>query len=618
MCGICGIYGIREEILIKRMLGVLKHRGPDDQGIYLDEFISLGHARLSIIDLSEKGRQPLFNEDGNIALIVNGEIYNFVELRAQLEIKGHTFFSRSDSEVIVHAYEEYGMDFVNKLRGMFALALYDKRRQKLVLARDPIGKKPLYYYFDGKLLIFASEIKALLETNIKKELNEVALYFYLSQLYAPGDSTMFNGIRKVPAGSMLILENNEIVIQQYWDIKENIIKASENYFVKELRSLLDESTRLRMVADVPVGAFLSGGLDSSSVVAMARQYATGQFHTFSVGFETFSELEYTRLVSKRLDTTHHELIITADMVLDNLQKIAWHYDEPIGDLGIVNNYFLSQMAKEYVTVVLAGEGGDELFGGYSYYYKGLLVYDYYRLPPFVRKIMGQLVNLIPGSGDITTVADRFNRLASYLCQLRFNNLCSYMSSHMSAAEIHFLTNLGSQDIYEHSTIPSKMKEPLNQMLACDCKNLLPELWFMKADKATMANSIEERLPLMDKELINFCFSIPPEFKIRNGQVKYILKKAVADLLPPEILARKKIGFGTPVHDWLMHLPMKEMLVDRLENGELIKTYFNKEATRRLIDYIVNATTIKPYQAFTIWGIFVLELWYDTYFQNTSC
>jgi asparagine synthase (glutamine-hydrolysing) len=618
MCGICGIYGIREEILIKRMLGVLKHRGPDDQGIYLDDSISLGHARLSIIDLSEKGRQPLFNEDGNIALIVNGEIYNFVELRGQLELKGHKFLSRSDSEVIVHAYEEYGLDFVNKLRGMFALALYDKREHKLVLARDPIGKKPLYYHFDGKLLIFASEIKALLETNIKKELNEVALYFYLSQLYAPGDSTMFKGIRKVPAGSLLILENNKIIIQQYWDIKENIIKASENYFVKELRSLLDESTRLRMVADVPVGAFLSGGIDSSSVVAMARPYANGQFHTFSVGFETFSELEYTRLVSKHLDTTPHELIITADMVLDNLQKIAWHYDEPIGDLGIVNNYFLSKMAKEYVKVILAGEGGDELLGGYPNYEKGLLLYDYYRMPPFIRKIMGKLINLIPGSGDITTVTDRLHRWASYLCQLRFNNLCLYLSSHMSAAEIHFLTNLESQDIYEHSIIPPKMKEPLNQILACDCKNLLPELWFMKDDKATMANSIEQRLPLMDKEFIAFCFSIPPEFKIRNGQVKYILKKAVADLLPPEILSRKKIGMGTPVHDWLMHRPMKEMLVDRLANGELIKTYFNKDATRGLINYLMNTNSLKRYQALSIWGIFVLELWYDIYFQSATC
>jgi asparagine synthase (glutamine-hydrolysing) len=232
--------------------------------------------------------------------------------------------------------------------------------------------------------------------------------------------------------------------------------------------------------------------------------------------------------------------------------------------------------------------------------------------------MGKLINLIPGSGDITTVTDRLHRWASYLCQLRFNNLCLYLSSHMSVAEIHFLTNLESQDIYEHSIIPPKMKEPLNQILACDCKNLLPELWFMKDDKATMANSIEQRLPLMDKEFIAFCFSIPPEFKIRNGQVKYILKKAVADLLPPEILSRKKIGMGTPVHDWLMHRPMKEMLVDRLANGELIKTYFNKDATRGLINYLMNTNSLKRYQALSIWGIFVLELWYDIYFQSATC
>ncbi len=616
MCGICGIYGIEDKALIEQMIAVLKHRGPDDSGIYTDDNISLGHARLSIIDLSERGKQPMSNEDGNIWLSVNGEIYNFQELRAELEKKGHRFYSKSDSEVIIHAYEEYSLDFLNKLRGMFALALYDKKQNRLILARDPIGKKPLYYYFDSKLLIFASEIKAILEAGIRREIDEVALCAYLAYQYSLGERTLFKGVKKLLAGNMLILESGKVRIQQYWDIRENIIEAGENYFIEKLRVLLEESVRLRMIADVPIGAFLSGGIDSASVVALAKQYAKGEFHTFSVGFETFSELEYARIVSQHLNTVHHELIITADMVAQDLPKIAWHYDEPVGDAAIINNYYLSREARKYVKVVIAGEGGDELFAGYPFYETGLRFFGFFSMPEQVRKAIKSLIRFVPGTGNIITAGDRVHRLASFFCQPTFKDAHLYMTTTMSNTEINYLTQLGCQDqgINDLAIMPPEMTNPLNKMLALDCKNLLPEKFLMKADKATMANSIEERLPLLDKEIIEFAFSIPPRLKIKNGQEKYVLRKAVEDLLPPQIVGRKKMGFDTPVAYWLKNRRLKELVIDKLSNGELISTYFKKEAISQIVENLEEGRIDKAYKASAIWTIFVLELWHDTFLR----
>jgi len=613
MCGICGIYGLGDDALVRRMVAAIRHRGPDDSGTYVDDRISLGHARLSIIDLSEKGRQPMSNEDGNIWLSVNGEIYNFQELRHELEKKGHRFYSRSDSEVIIHAYEEYGLDFVNRLRGMFALALYDKKRNRLILARDPIGKKPLYYYFDGKQLIFASEIKAILEAGIRREIDEVALCAYLAYQYSLGERTLFKGVKKLPAGNMLILEPGKLKLQKYWDIKENIIEASENYFAEKLRALLEESAKLRMIADVPIGAFLSGGIDSSAVVALARQHVQGEFHTFSVGFETFSELEHAQVVSQHLDTVHHALTITADMVAQDLTKIAWHYDEPLGDAAIINNYYLSREARKHVKVVIAGEGGDELFGGYPYYQGGLRYFDLFKLPQQVRKAMKSIIDLIPARGNIGALGDRVHRLASYFCQPTFQNAHMYMTTVLSNAEISYLTKLACGDIDGMAIVPLKMAGPLNEMLALDCKNLLPEKYLMKADKATMANSVEERLPLLDKEIIEYAFSIPPGLKIKHGQEKYILRKAVEELLPPQIIGRKKMGFGTPIVAWLRNESLKEMVLDTLNDGRLIKDCFKKEAIAQLVGNLQNGAINTYYKAAVVWTLFVLELWYDMYF-----
>jgi asparagine synthase (glutamine-hydrolysing) len=613
MCGICGIYGVDDQALVRRMMSLMKHRGPDDEGVYSGPGISLGHTRLSIIDLSEKGRQPMANEYGDIWLAVNGEIYNFRELRRELEKKGHRFYSNSDSETIIHTYEEYGLDFLNRLRGMFSLSLYDKKAKRLVLARDPIGKKPLYYCYDDGSFLFASEIKALLAAGVNQDIDREALFAYLAYQYTLGEKTLFKGIKKVLPGNMLVLEPGKFRIKKYSDIKENIAWADDDYFIKKLRALLEESTALRMIADVPVGAFLSGGIDSAAVVAMARPLAKGQFHTFSVGFETFSELGHAAAISQYLGTAHHEVTITADMVSRDLSRIAWYYDEPLGDAAIVNNYYLSQEAKKYVKVVIAGEGGDELFGGYPNYKKGLKYYPLFKLPAQFRNTAGSLLELIPGKGDMASIGNRVHKFSGYFARSSFEEAHLYTTRQMSNAEVRFLTGLDYPNIDDAAIYPRHIHEPLNRMLATDCNNLLPEKFLMKADKATMANSVEERLPLLDKEIVGFAFSIPPGLKIRGGQEKYILRKAVSHLLPEDVLARPKHGFGTPLGHWLRG-GLKELAISKLGSGNLTATLVKRDSIKALLDGLDGGKLFRPA---IVWTLLALEIWYETHFERSG-
>jgi asparagine synthase (glutamine-hydrolysing) len=609
MCGICGIYGLKNEKILRDMLDVLEHRGPDDAGIFVDNNISLGHRRLSIIDLSPKGHQPMANEDKSIWLVANGEIYNFEELRNELENDGHRFYSRSDSEVIIHVYEKFGLDFVKHFNGMFAFALYDKKNDRLVLARDPIGEKPLYYHFDGKKLLFASEIKAILKSGIRKEINFDSLFNYLNFQYTIGKETLFKGIDKLSAGHILVIEKGNLKIEKYWDIEEKIIEADEDYFIKETRRLLEESARMRMVADVPIGAFLSGGIDSASVVALSKPYAK-EFHTFSVGFETCSELDSARETSRYLNTIHHELLITAAMVANDLSKIAWHFDEPLGDAAIINNYYLSKEARKIVKVVIAGEGGDELFAGYPNYVRNLKYVSAFRLPLWLRKIAVGWSGIMPGAWDIDSYLNKYYRRINFFKQPTFDDAHLYSQKVIKDFEVNYFLSKKMAPDKEPMIPPPDFKDPLARMLAIDCKNILPERYLMKSDKATMANSIEERLPLLDKKIIEFAFSIPSGLKIKNGQEKYILRKAMAGLLPDEILNRPKKGFGTPVARWLASSSLKGVVEQKLFNGRLVNELFEKEKIRGLLGNI-NKNNLNC-QA--IWSIFALQLWYETYFE----
>jgi asparagine synthase (glutamine-hydrolysing) len=606
MCGICGIYGLENKELVKKMCQTLVHRGPDDQGIYTDSYISLGHRRLSIIDL-ETGHQPIHNEDETVWVILNGEIYNFNELREDLDDK-HDFYTNSDTEVLVHLYEEYGERLVEKLNGMFAFAIWDSIKKKLILARDPIGKKPLYYYWDGEKLIFASEIKAILEAGVKKEIDLDALCAYLAYGYTIGEKTLFNGIKKLLGGHLLTLGNGNQEIKRYWDIKERIVNETEENIIKRLRMLLEKSAEYRMIADVPIGAFLSGGIDSSAIVALTKPLVDYEFHTFSLGFETFSELRYAKIVSDYLNTEHHEIVIDGTIVAHELNKIAWHYDEPLGDAAIINNYFLSKEARKYVKVVIAGEAGDEIFAGYPNYQTNLRYYNLFRVL-FLNKMIEKIISLSPIKGDI--YRNRIEKFLTTFAQPNFERAHLYSTRGLNNDEINFLTEFDLDNIDRFAVYSNNIKNPLNKMLALDCKNLLPEKFLMKADKATMANSVEERLPLMDKNIVDFAFAIPPNLKIKDGQEKYILRMAVKDLLPGEIVKRKKQGFSTPVDNWISKGDLKDTVIQKLSDNELIKRYFKEDKINMMIQNLNYGNTDK---ARTIWTVFALGLWYDVYFE----
>ena len=615
MCGICGIYGIENRALIERMLSVLKHRGPDGNGIYTDDNISMGHARLSIIDLSEKGKQPMSNENGDVWLVVNGEIYNFIELRSILQKEGHIFYSSSDSEVIVHAYEEYGLDFIKYIKGMFALALYDADKKRLILARDPIGKKPLYFFFHEGILAFASEIKALLKVHHPHKIDDAALWSYLAFQYTIGNKTLFKGIKKILPGTMAIIEENQMSFQTFWNISEDITEISEQFAITKLRHLLEESVRMRMISDVPVGAFLSGGIDSSAIVALAKPFADETFHTFSVGFETYSELDYASIVSNYLNTEHHELKISGSDVIKNLKHIAWIYDEPLGDAAIINNYFLSREANKYVKVVLAGEGGDEVFGGYPNYQYNSKMFKVLR-PGFINNTVSVILNKIPinyinyGCYDPSRLA-KYIRYAKIFSDTTFERIHLNTTRKMMDDEIRSLTTLQPQNANDSAIFIKGLSNPLNRMLAVDCKNLLPEKFLMKADKGTMANSIEERAPLLDVDIINFAFSLPPSLKIKDNQEKYLLRKAVSNLLPKEIINRPKQGFGTPVGSW-MENELQDVVIQTIEEGSLLKNIMKSGLKCQTEEIIKKGIKKNP---FKVWTLFALELWYDIYFTN---
>lgn len=611
MCGICGFYGFEDNNVLKRMINVIRHRGPDDSGVYINDNVSLGHVRLSIIDLSEKGRQPMQNEEGNIWISYNGETYNFVELRKNLE-KNHIFRSNTDTEVLIHAYEEYGLNFIQKIKGMFAFALYDEEKGKLILARDPMGKKPLYYCKDNKNLIFASEIKAILESGIKRKIDFSGLSSFLAYQYTIGRNTMFEGIKKVLPGEIIIFDTKtgNISNKKYWDINENVIDSSEDFFVKTLKRLLEESAKLRTIADVPVGAFLSGGLDSTAVVGLIKPNVDYDLHTFSMGFgNLFSELDYAKIVSEQYNTIHHEIEISSKEVIRDIEKIAWHYDEPIGDTAIIANYFLSKEAKKYVKVVVAGEGGDELFGGYPYYNTGLITKNYFLLPQTIQKNLNlALSQLLPKEGLIKT---RWQYSLNYFRQSNFELASFYRTkTGMTDEELEWASsgNLkfdNSQIIFPDTDI----NDSLNKMLIMDCKNMLPEKYLMKADKATMANSIEGRLPLIDETIVNFAFQIPPNLKIKNGDEKYILKMAVKDFVPHEIIKRKKIGFSVPSRHWVKN-EMKEIIEKVITEGQLSNTLFETEKLERLLKSNKHGWS-RP--SAVIWNLFALELWHKQYF-----
>jgi asparagine synthase (glutamine-hydrolysing) len=565
MCGLAGIYNFktREPVsprLLKAMTDTLVHRGPDDEGFHVSGPLGLGHRRLSIIDLGG-GHQPMTNEDSTVWVAFNGEIYNFKDLHDELVKKGHVFKTRSDTEAIVHLYEEEGERCFERLRGMFAIAIWDARNRTLILARDRVGKKPLFYFYDGSRIAFASEMKGLLELpNIPREIDLEAMADYFSFLYIPAPKSIFKHIRKVLPGHYVVVSDAGIREAEYWDINfSETLARTEKEWCETLLETYCQAVQLRLISDVPLGAFLSGGVDSSSVVALMSDIVKGSVTTCSIGFEEeeFNELDYAREIATRFGTDHHEKIVRPD-ALGIVEKLAWHYDEPFADSSAIPTYYVSQVARQNVTVALAGDGGDENFAGYRRYYfdrRENIVRNL--LPAAIRQpVFGTLASLYPKADW----APRIFRGKATFENLARSPIEAYFRS-ISAFQFELKEQLLHSDVrrslngYDSLTVlrdyyeKANTADPLSRIQYVDIKTYLTDDILVKVDRASMAHSLEVRAPILDHKLMELAATMPSSVKLRGMIGKYIFKNALKKTLPQSVLHRKKMGFAVPLSQW---------------------------------------------------------------------
>jgi len=572
MCGITGlaVKGVPDASEIVAACSTILHRGPDDAGVkvWSDQGVGLGHRRLSIIDLSPSGRQPMCNEDETVWIVFNGEIYNYQELRLELTRSGHTFHSNTDTEVIIHAYEQWGDKHVHRLRGMFAYTIYDRRLRKagdsgrqltsggrLLLVRDRLGIKPLFYSWDKQLFIFASEIKAILAyPGVDRTIDRSAIFDYLTYLYIPAPKTAYSHIRKLPPGHLLVLENGNIKIHQYWDVPPERYNPVRTFHkaVEMVRETLCEAVRLHMVSDVPIGVLLSGGMDSSTITALMAQVATESVRTFSIGFDVpeHSETHYARLVADRYQTQHYERVVGVDSVKQMLPRVLQMYDEPYADGSAVPTYQVSSMAREHVKVVLSGDGGDEVFAGYRWYTAWLKRQAFNGFPlPLRHRLFSFLGTIWPdgwrGKGFLSDLA-----LGSLEQYARFLELFSPSEKRQILTPELSREFADYDDYWYFRQYWRNELDPLTRVQYLDLKTYLHEDILTKIDRASMTVSLEVRPPLLDHVLVERVLSVSSQFRAPGGQKKYLLKKAVRDLLPEPVLTRPKKGFSAPWTKWV--------------------------------------------------------------------
>jgi asparagine synthase (glutamine-hydrolysing) len=617
MCGIAGIVGRRRNNetaaqLIHQMCDVIRHRGPDEEGTWVGEGAALGMRRLSIIDLAG-GQQPIFNEDGSILVIQNGEIYNYRQLMQQLKERGHRFRSNSDTEVIVHAYEEFGDDCVKHLRGMFSFAIWDQKRQRLYAARDRFGKKPLNYYWDGKELIFGSEIKSILQAGIPREVDPIALDEYLVYRCVPAPYTMFKGVMKVPAGHTLVYENGKVSLSRYWELPFTpTCPDDEVTAVEKTQALLKNAVEARLMSEVPLGAFLSGGVDSSIVVALMSSMMSQPVKTFSIGFEEdgFSELPHARKIAQHFHTEHHEFLIRPQLV-SILPQLAWAYDEPFADASMLPTHYVSKLAREHVTVALTGDGGDEIFGGYMHYKRERMIS---RIPQPLRSLLGF------GSRFMPDGMRGQKRLRSMPFDLPTRAVQAAMLFRPEMRLALYTTDHFAR-VREHNPYESMMAEfravcgldVTAQQQYVDVRRFLTDDILVKVDKASMFNSLETRAPLLDQELAEYVTSLPSRIRTRGGTLKYLLKKAAAPLLPAEVLTRRKQGFEVPIKHWFrgdLNSYAHELLLSPRAQQRGI---FEPQFIRDLLKSHSRTTLINHGNA--IWTLLCLEHWFQVYMDE---
>jgi len=628
MCGICGFFQLQDLAdagILKRMNDRIVHRGPDDEGYYFADGVGLAARRLSIIDLNT-GHQPLPSSTGDSWIAYNGEVYNFPELRRELEGRGRSFRTQSDTEVVVNLYEEYGLEFVSRLRGMFAFAIFDRRNRRLVLARDPIGKKPLYYSLDERRgLVFASEIKSILQyPGIARDVDPEALDLFLTLEYVPAPYSIFQSIRKLPAGHVLVYEDGRATLREYWDVQpgegpEDFPRARDEFL-----GLFAEAVRLRMISDVPLGAFLSGGIDSSAVVAFMAGASALPVRTFSIGFEekSYSELPHSRRVAKKFATDHHERVLSAD-IRSLVMQLARILDEPLGDFSNFPTYLVSRTARENVTVALSGDGGDEIFGGYEHYLaqklarcvdapplrplRSLVAKALRRVPP--SELKKGLVNRLKrfSEGFAHSPADRHFRWMLFLSALQKSRL--YSPDFLKKS---FLLDLHEREPFQTFFARSRLFPGLNQDLYLDLKTYLADDIMVKVDRMSMAASLETRAPLLDTRVVEFAFSLPPAWKVRGQTGKWFLKKALDGILDDETIHRQKEGFSIPIKNWLKG-ELKDLMLETLSEKRInAMGYFSYPAVEQMIrEHLANQEN----HAHRLWALMQFHLWHDQFAGN---
>jgi asparagine synthase (glutamine-hydrolysing) len=628
MCGICGIYQYRsgvpvQEDTLRGMMHSIRHRGPDGGGMHLEPSLGLGHRRLSIIDV-KGGAQPIYNEDNSVVVVFNGEIYNYRELARGLQQRHHRLKTASDTEVIVHLYEELGDDCVKQLRGMFAFALWDARRRRLLVARDRLGIKPLYYSDQGRL-IFGSEIKCLFnDPDVERRPNLDALGNFLSLKYVPSPQTMFSGIASLPPGHLMTCDANGVNVRPYWDLSfagcQNGHLREEEY-TEQLAALLRDCVQSQLVSDVPFGAFLSGGVDSSTVVALMSQCLTQPVKTYAIGFgaegDEESELAYARLVAEHCGTDHHEVIVRAQDLVDLAEKLVWHLDQPIAEEAALPNYLLAETAAREVKMVLTGEGGDELFAGYARY-AGEKVSSLFRFVPGPAKSLARAAgSFVPGLRRPKVALHSWceprevPRLANW-----FPLFDLQMKSRLMSEELkRCLETTSHEEVFADQLARSDASDSLSRMLYVDTKLYLPDALLARGDKASMAASLEARVPLLDHKLVEFAASLPPGLKLKGLTRKYLLKQVARPLLPARIITRKKKGFPTPISMWFRK-EARPFLRDTLSYSAVARRgLFDPDYVQQLLD---DHDSHRADHGGPLWALLHVELWYRLFIDHPPC
>jgi asparagine synthase (glutamine-hydrolysing) len=627
MCGIAGklFFDSRRAVdpaLLERMHGVLAHRGPDDSGVYQAGPVGLAHRRLAIIDLSPGGHQPMANHDGTVWIVFNGEIYNYLELRQKLEADGVVFRSQSDTEVMLTLYDRKGLDFVKDLRGMFALALWDARRRRLVLLRDRLGKKPLYYYQDHEKIVFASEPKGIfVDPDVPCASDPLAMHHYLTFGYVPNPQSAFRGVAKVPPAHMVVVENGVTRTERYWELAYGPkLAITEDEAAERLIEILRESVRLRMISDVPLGAFLSGGIDSSTVVALMAQQSSRPVKTFSIGFEedAYNELPYARAVAARWETDHHEFVVKPDAV-EIFPDLVWHYNEPYADSSAIPTYYLAKMTRQHVTVALNGDAGDENFAGYGRYAGHALSSRYDAVPRAVRRAVGAAARALPEWGILRGAYRRGRRFLAAGGDDAERRYLRWIALYPEDFKRRMYTTEFSAAMAGHDSFDlalasydARSRSLVDAVLGLDVATYLPDDLLVKVDIATMAHALEARAPMVDHVFMEFAASLPSHLKLRGLTTKYLLKRAARPLLPDAVIDRPKMGFGVPIDRWLRH-EMREMTHDVLLSRRAIERgIFDGGAVRRLLDEHQSGRFQWHLQ---IWALLFLEMWFRRFIDT---